>query len=90
MPAREIPTVTVVGSNTVARADGRTAIVLETMERGPIAFEVNLQNIELLRRQLTVAETVLRQSTKKQAVNQHRSGTPDQPLVNALKLLAKL
>jgi hypothetical protein len=52
-------------SKTVARADGRVAIVLDTQERGPIAFEVNLQSIDMLRRELARAETLLRQTTGK-------------------------
>jgi hypothetical protein len=52
----------VIGSETVQRADGRAAIVLKTRERGSIAFEVNLENIAVLQRQLAKAETILRQS----------------------------
>lgn len=64
MAERDVPTVTVIGSNAVARADGRAAIVLETKERGPIAFEVNLQSIAVLRRDLSAAETILHQQTE--------------------------
>lgn len=60
MADRDIPTMTVLGSQSVARADGRAAIVLTTQEKGPIAFEVNLQTIEILRRALAKAEEVLR------------------------------
>jgi hypothetical protein len=67
MPDSLIHTVTVVGSKSVARADGRVAIVLDTKERGAIAFVVNLQNIEKLRRELAAAEIVLRQQARKQA-----------------------
>lgn len=63
MADRDIPTVTVVGSNAVARADGRAAIVLETKERGPIAFEVSLQSIAVLRPGLAAAETILLRQT---------------------------
>ena len=55
MPESLIRTVTVIGSKTVARADGRVAIVLDTKERGPMASEVNLQSIETLRRELALA-----------------------------------
>ena len=62
MVDREIPTLTVLGSQAVARADGRAAIVLTTQERGPIAFELNLQTIPLLRAGLDRIETILRRS----------------------------
>jgi hypothetical protein len=65
MSENEIHTVTVMRSKAVARADGRVAIVLDTKERGPIAFEVNLQNIAMLRGELALAETILRQPTGK-------------------------
>jgi len=62
MAERDLPTVTVIGSRTVARADGRVAIMLDTQERGPIAFEVNLRGIEVLRKELNAAESILRQT----------------------------
>jgi hypothetical protein len=58
-----IRTLTVTGSRTAGRPDGRVAIVLETLEAGPIAFEVHLQAIASLRRELAAAEAFLRQST---------------------------
>lgn len=61
MVDRDIRTLTVLGSQIVARADRRTAIVLTTKEQGAIAFEVTLEAIEVLRRELALAETILRQ-----------------------------
>ncbi len=58
-------TVTVTGSSTVARPDGRVAILLQTKQLGPIAFEVDQHAIDTLRRELVLAETFLRQSTGK-------------------------
>jgi hypothetical protein len=60
---REIPTLTVIGSRPLARADGRVAILLDTRESGAIAFEVNLQTIEILRGELAKAELLLRQGS---------------------------
>lgn len=64
-PGQNLVTLTVIGSGTVLRPDGRAAISLQTQERGTIAFEVTLQAIEALRKQLTTAETFLRQSVGK-------------------------
>ena len=72
MPDTVIDTVTVIGSGSFARADGRVAIVLDTKERGVIAFVVNLQNIEKLRRELMAAETDLRQTAKNRLTNDVR------------------
>jgi hypothetical protein len=49
---KEEVTLTVVGSRTVGRADGRVAIVLETKEAGAIAFEVDARAIAALRGEL--------------------------------------
>jgi hypothetical protein len=56
----DIKTIFVTGSRTVARADGRVAIVLQT-QQGSTAFEVDLQAIGFLRQNLDQAETILRQ-----------------------------
>ncbi|MFY9895639.1 MAG: hypothetical protein WAK63_16080 [Xanthobacteraceae bacterium] len=53
-------TVTVIGSQVLARPDGRAAIHLQTKEMGSIAFEVSQTAIDALRRQLTIAEGFLR------------------------------
>ena len=58
---RELWTFTVTGSQSLGRADGRVAILLVTKERGPIAFEVTLQTIPLLRAELDRVEAALRQ-----------------------------
>jgi hypothetical protein len=59
---RELWTFTVTGSQSLARADGRAAILLVTKERGPIAFEVSLETIPLLRKELDVLESALRRT----------------------------
>ncbi len=56
---------TVVGSQCLARADGTAAIRLETKELGSIAFEVTQRAIEILRRELALAEQILRHPTSK-------------------------
>ena len=58
----DIPTVTVLQSHTVARPDGRAAIVLMTTS-GAIAFEVTLETIPILRREIDLAEKMLRQKS---------------------------
>jgi hypothetical protein len=63
MPEREIIIVTVIGSNVVARADGRVAMALQTKEQGAIAFEVTLETIPVIRRELALAEQMLRAPT---------------------------
>jgi hypothetical protein len=63
--SRDLPTLSVAGSQTLARADGRVAILLDTIERGPIAFEVSLATIGILRQELSKAETLLRQQPGK-------------------------
>lgn len=62
---RELRTVTVLGSQAVARPDSRAAIVLATTELGPIAFEVDQRAIDGLRQQLSIAEQFLRPPTVK-------------------------
>jgi hypothetical protein len=62
---KDVLTVTVIGSQSLARPDGRAAIRLETREMGSIAFEVDQHAIDTLRRELVTAETFLRQSTGK-------------------------
>lgn len=57
---REIVTLSVLGSNAVARADGRAAIVLKTTHQ-TIALEVSLQIIQVLRNDLNICEQILRQ-----------------------------
>ena len=55
--------VTVTRSETLMRPDGRAAILLETVELGAIAFEVDQHAIGTLRRHLSLAETFLQQRT---------------------------
>jgi hypothetical protein len=62
MATRDVTTVTVVGSQAMARPDGRAAIRLDTRELGPIAFEVDQRAIDALRKAIVSAETHLRQS----------------------------
>jgi len=53
-------TLTVTGSASVAKPDGG-AILLNTVERGAIAFAITLQGIAGLRRSLTEVEQHIRQ-----------------------------
>jgi hypothetical protein len=59
--SKELRTVTVTGSQSVAGPDGHVAIVLYTKEAGPIAFEVDQRALDALRREVAAAETFLRQ-----------------------------
>jgi len=59
---RALVTRTVLGSQVVATATGATALALTTKEQGTIAFEVTLETIRFLRRDLAKAETILRQA----------------------------
>ena len=59
--SRDTRTVTVTGSQTMFRPDGWAGIRIETRELGAIAFELNQQAIDALRRQLVDAEQFLRQ-----------------------------
>jgi hypothetical protein len=63
--APKFPTVTMVDSRTVTRADGTTSLRLDTKEFGSIAFRIDLKAIEILRRELATAEAFLRQPTGK-------------------------
>lgn len=55
-------TVTVTGSRSVCRADGRASIVLETKELGAIAFEVDQRALAALRREIAAVEEFLQSS----------------------------
>ena len=55
----DVPTLTVLASESAVRNDGTTALVLQTKEAGTIAIAVDLKGIEILRRQLAACETVL-------------------------------
>jgi hypothetical protein len=58
---RLLETVTVVRSQAMATATGATALVLTTLEVGPIAFVVTLETIEIIRADLRKAEAMLSQ-----------------------------
>ena len=60
---QDYQTVTIAGSFSVARPDGRYAIVLETLEAGAIALEVNEIVLTALRRELNAIETMMKQPT---------------------------
>ena len=62
METRDVKTVTVAGSQAMSRPDGRVAIRLETLELGPIAFEVTEQAIAGLRLAIAACETHLQRS----------------------------
>jgi hypothetical protein len=56
-----VPTVTVRSSSVAASRDGKmVAIVLRTKESGPIGFIVTRESCAALRRQIAIAETLLR------------------------------
>jgi hypothetical protein len=57
------PVLTVFNSQAIGEADGRVAMVLETRELGPVAFEVDQRVIDAIRNNLLVAKHLLRQST---------------------------
>lgn len=59
---RGLRTLTVLGSSSVAHADGRASIVFETKEEGAIAFEVDRRAIAALRREIAAIETFLSQA----------------------------
>lgn len=61
MVERDIDTAIVRGTRVVGRADGRVAIQLEFLNRESIALELTLERIQLLRKELALAETLLRQ-----------------------------
>jgi hypothetical protein len=56
----DFPTLTIRRLWTAVRPGGRTALILETQENGPIAFEVHLEAIPALREQLDAIELALR------------------------------
>jgi hypothetical protein len=56
----QVRTVTVIGSNTARHPDGVVAIVLDTAEEGPIAFQVTLESCAALRVEIAAAEASLR------------------------------
>jgi hypothetical protein len=62
---RDFRTVQLLGSQALARPDGRAALRLDTDQLGSIAFEVDQQRIDTLRLDLTRAEQFLRQPTVK-------------------------
>lgn len=64
MIERTVRTLIVLQSQVMARADGRVAIRLDTQQES-IALELDLDKIELLRRELAQAETLLRQRSGK-------------------------
>jgi hypothetical protein len=43
MATHNVPTLTIVSSNCAVGPDGRVTLVLETKERGPVAFDLTLQ-----------------------------------------------
>jgi hypothetical protein len=56
----EYVTLTAVGSKPLASPDGTTALMLQTQERGAIAFRVDQRAINTIRAQLVICETILR------------------------------
>lgn len=60
MPLETFATLIVTQSKVVQDASGATALVLYSREYPPIAFELSLEVIELLREDLSRAEAILR------------------------------
>lgn len=58
-PSGEFLTVKVARVWTAATATEATALVLDTEEMGPIAFEVDERRIQILREKLATAEAML-------------------------------
>ena len=58
-PDRVLQTVTVRSCWTAGAASGAVALVLDTVEVGPIAFAVTLETIGILRQELALAEAAL-------------------------------
>jgi hypothetical protein len=63
MPSTPLMVLTVFNSQTIEGTDGRVAMVLETREVGPVAFEVDQRVIDAIRNNLLVAKQLLGQST---------------------------
>jgi hypothetical protein len=63
MSSTPLAVLTVFNSQAIGGADGRVAMVLETRELGPVAFEVDQRVIDAIRNNLLVAKHLLRQST---------------------------
>ena len=63
MRSTPITVLTVFNSRAIEGTDGRVAMVLETRELGPVAFEVDQRVIDSIRNNLLVAKHLLRQST---------------------------
>ena len=63
MPSTPLTVLTVFNSQAIGGADGRVAMVFETRELGPVAFEVDQRVIDAIRNNLLVAKQLLRQST---------------------------
>jgi hypothetical protein len=59
---RDVQTVTVIGSETMFRPDGRASIRLDTQELGAIVFEIDQRAFDALRKHLSNAEQFLRQT----------------------------
>ena len=64
MPGIPLAVLTVCDSQWVGRSDGRVALVLETKELGPVAFELDQSIITALRRDLLAMEQLLRQQLR--------------------------
>jgi hypothetical protein len=59
----DLPALKVVAGEVLERADGRPAMVLVTRERGPIAFELTVESISLIRSELDKIEQMLLRPT---------------------------
>lgn len=52
-------TYTVKGSNSASRPDGRACLILHTTEEGQVAFEVSIQAVQALQKQLATISMFL-------------------------------
>ena len=57
---RDLTTLTVLGSQSLIRPDGRAAILFRTAQAGSIAFEVDERAIAALRKAIAEIETALK------------------------------
>ena len=59
MSIENLNTVTVLGSRAAETPDKRVALILDTREVGPLAFEVNQQAVAAIRESLAAIEQLL-------------------------------
>ena len=66
--ARQVPLMTVMSSSVATSADrDMVALVLKTVEAGPIGFQVTIETCAMLRCQIAIAEASLRKTKRSKA-----------------------